>query len=50
MARVAYKKAYEAGDQDKLLQAQEMLNEAPEHDLARELNKASDVILKLIKM
>ena len=28
MARVAYKNAYEAGDQDKLLQAQEMLNEA----------------------
>ena len=28
MARVAYKNAYEAGDQDKLLRAQEMLNEA----------------------
>jgi len=28
MARVAYKNAYEVGDQDKLLQAQEMLNEA----------------------
>ena len=27
MARVAYKNAYEAGDQEKLLQAQEMLNE-----------------------
>ena len=26
------------------------VNEAPEHDLARELNKASDVILKLIKI
>ena len=26
------------------------INEAPEHDLARELNKASDVILKLIKI
>tara|TARA_R110001599_G_scaffold32652_3_gene106858 strand:- start:167 stop:1114 length:948 start_codon:yes stop_codon:yes gene_type:complete len=28
MARTAYKNAYEAGDQDKLLSAQEMLNEA----------------------
>ena len=28
----------------------ESVNEAPEHDLARELNKASDVILKLIKI
>ena len=28
----------------------ESVNEAPEHDLARELNKASDVILRLIKI
>ena len=29
---------------------EEKLNEAPEHDLAKELNKATDVILKLIKI
>ena len=29
---------------------EEKLNEAPEHELARELNKATDVILRLIKI
>jgi len=33
-----------------MIKLKDILNEAPEHDLAKELNKVTDVVLRLIKI